>query len=47
MPGTGPLRRSSVLARKKAIVGKSLVEGRPWGSDFRKSNAVRHQGGTP
>src|SRR5260221_9339860 len=26
MPGTGPLRRSSVLARKKAIVGKSLVE---------------------
>jgi hypothetical protein len=25
MPGTGPLRRSSVLARKKAIVGKSLV----------------------
>src|SRR5260221_1798847 len=34
MPGTGPLRRSSVLARKKAIVGKSLVEAdrfqRPW-----------------
>jgi hypothetical protein len=26
MPGRGPLRRSSVLARKKAIVGKSLVE---------------------
>ena len=26
MTGTGPLRRSSVLARKKAIVGKSLVE---------------------
>jgi hypothetical protein len=26
MPGTGPLRRSSVLAQKKAIVGKSLVE---------------------
>lgn len=26
MPGTGPLRRSSVPARKKAIVGKSLVE---------------------
>src|SRR5258708_29603771 len=25
MPGTGPLRRSSVLARKTAIVGKSLV----------------------
>src|SRR5258707_15206603 len=25
MPGTGPLRRSRVLARKKAIVGKSLV----------------------
>ena len=25
MPGTGSLRRSSVLARKKAIVGKSLV----------------------
>ena len=23
MPGTGPLRRSSELARKKAIVGKS------------------------
>src|SRR5260221_12866235 len=34
MPGTGPLRRSSVLARKKAIVGKSLVEAdrlqSPW-----------------
>jgi len=34
MPGTGPLRRSSVLARKKAIVGKSRVEAdrfqRPW-----------------
>src|SRR5258708_8604315 len=34
MPGTGPLRRSSVLARQKAIVGKSLVEAarfhRPW-----------------
>jgi hypothetical protein len=26
MPGTGPLRRSSVPARKKAIVGKSRVE---------------------
>jgi hypothetical protein len=26
MPGTGPLRRSSVPARKKAIVGKSFVE---------------------
>ena len=26
MPGTGPLRRSSVPARKKAIVGKSHVE---------------------
>jgi hypothetical protein len=25
MPGTGPLRRSSVLARKKAIVGKSRI----------------------
>jgi hypothetical protein len=25
MPGTGPLRRSSVPARKKAIVGKSPV----------------------
>jgi len=25
MPGRGPLRRSSVLARKEAIVGKSLV----------------------
>ena len=26
MPGTGPLRRSSAPARKKAIVGKSRVE---------------------
>jgi hypothetical protein len=26
MPGTGPLRRSSGPARKKAIVGKSRVE---------------------
>src|SRR5215472_19294543 len=26
MPGTGPLRRSSAPARKKAIVGKSGVE---------------------
>jgi len=26
MPGTGPLRRSNVPARKKAIVGKSPVE---------------------
>src|SRR5580692_4210007 len=26
MPGTGPLRRSSVSARKMAIVGKSRVE---------------------
>jgi hypothetical protein len=26
MPGTGPLRRSSTPARKKAIVGKSRVE---------------------
>jgi len=26
MPDTGPLRRSSVPARKKAIVGKSRVE---------------------
>src|SRR5258708_15923355 len=26
MPGTGPLRRSNVPARKKAIVGKSRVE---------------------
>src|ERR1700737_1629832 len=26
MPGTGPSRRSSVPARKKAIVGKSRVE---------------------
>ena len=25
MPGTGPLRRSSVLAREKAIVGKSRI----------------------
>jgi hypothetical protein len=27
MPGSGPLRRSSGPARKKAIVGKSRVEG--------------------
>ena len=26
MPGTGPLRRSNMPARKKAILGKSLVE---------------------
>ena len=28
MPGTGTLRRSSGPARKKAIVGKSLVEAK-------------------
>ena len=32
MPGTGPLRRSSAPARKKAIVGKSRIA------------AKRHQG---